>query len=71
MPNEFIEKRVHDSSGRLEYYGQAEPGSATSAAKWRIEKYTYSGIEETGKGYPGGDNANIYIWDNRATYSYS
>jgi len=71
MPNEYIEKFAYDSSGRLEYYGQAAPGSATSAAKWRIEKYTYSGIQELDRGYPSGDNANIYIWDNRATYTYS
>jgi len=69
--NEFKERRAYDSSGRLEYLGQAEPGTLASEAKWRIKKYIYSGIQETDKRYPNGDNANIYIWDNRATYTYS
>ena len=32
-----------DSSGRMIYHGQAAPGTATSEAKWRICKYTYTG----------------------------
>ena len=69
--SEYIEKRAKDANGRLEYFGVAEPGSATSAAKWRIIKYSYSGIAEVDKLYPNGSNANVFIWDNRTSYSYS
>ena len=69
--NEFQEVFAYDSAGRLEYYGQAEPGSLTSEAKWMIEKYTYSGINEITKKYPNGSNANMFIWNNRASYTYS
>ena len=70
MPNEFIENRAYNSNGLLEYHGQAEPGTKDGEAKWQIEKHTYSGINETGKRYPNGDNANIFIWNNREGYSY-
>lgn len=71
MPNEFIERWAYDSAGRLEYYGQAEPGSSNSSEKWMIEKYEYSGVNEISKKYPDGSNANIFIWDNREAYTYS
>ena len=71
MPDEFIRKYAHDSNGRLEYEGEAEPGTLVTEGKWRIQKYTYSGIEETDKQYPNGDNANVYIWNSRETYTYS
>ncbi len=71
MANEFQERFAYDSNGRLEYYGQSEPGTKDNEAKWIIEKYSYSGINETGKRYPNGSNANIFVWNNRASYSYS
>ena len=69
--SEFQERFAYDSNGRLEYYGQAEPGSLDSEAKWIIEKTSYSGINEIGKKYPSGSYANIFIWDDRETYEYS
>ena len=71
MPNEFIERWAYDSAGRLEYYGQAEPGSSESAEKWMIEKYEYSGADEVSKKYPDGSNANTFIWSSRTSYTYS
>lgn len=71
MANEFQERRAYDSNGRLEYYGQSEPGTRDNEAKWMIEKYSYSGINETGKRYPNGNNANTFVWNNRERYSYS
>lgn len=71
MENEYQERFAYDSNGRLEYYGLAEPGSLDSEEKWRIRKYSYSGIEETSRKYPSGSYANVYIWDNRASYTYS
>ncbi len=70
MANEFQERFAYDSNGRLEYYGQSEPGSRDSEAKWMIERSYYSGINETGKRYPNGSNANVFIWNNRKTYNY-
>jgi len=71
MGNEFQERFAYDSNGRLEYYGQAEPGTTESEAKWRIEKTSYSGINETGKKYPNGSNANVFVWNDRGIYKYS
>jgi hypothetical protein len=71
MPNEFIERWAYDSAGRLEYYGQAEPGSSESSLKWMIEKYTYTGADEVAKNYPSGSNANTFAWSSKATYAYS
>lgn len=68
--SEFKELRDHDSNGRLEYYGQAEAGTPETEAKWMIRKYSYSGIVETGRTYPNGSTANIFVWKNRATYRY-
>ena len=71
MEIEFQERWAEDLNGRVEYYGQSEPGSTESESKWMIEKYEYSGIHERAKKYPNGSNANIFIWDDRATYTYS
>ena len=70
MTNEFQERFAYDSSGRLEYYGQSEPGTRNNESKWMIERYYYSGINETGKRYPNGNNANIFVWDDRETFNY-
>lgn len=70
MPDEFIENRAYNANGLLEYYGRAEPGTKDGEAKWMIRKYSYSGINETGRKYPNGDNANIYVWNDRETYTY-
>lgn len=70
MAGEFQENRAYDSNGRLEYYGQAEPGTRDGEAKWMIRRYTYQGINETGRRYPNGDTSNIYVWNDRETYTY-
>ena len=69
--NEFKERRYYDSNGRLEYYGQAEAGTGEGEAKWMIIKYSYGGISETGKTYPNGSTANIFILRRREDYKYS
>ena len=70
MANEFQERYAEDSNGRVEYYGQSEPGTLESEAKWTIKKYEYSGINENSKKYPNGSNANIFVWDDREIYEY-
>ena len=70
MANEFQERRAYDSNGRLEYYGQSEPGTRENEEKWMIERYSYSGINEDSKKYPNGSNANTFVWSNRTNYKY-
>ena len=67
-----LKQRIAYTAGGLtEYVGEAAPGTATSAAGWRIKKLTYSGSSVTQIDYADG-NANFdNIWDNRATYTYS
>lgn len=62
-----IQRFAYDGAGKLEYYGIARKGSATSDSVWTIEKYVYSG-----------DNLDYTlvsdftaIWDNRLSISYS
>lgn len=52
------------------YRGEAEPGSATSAAAWRISKITVSGDDLTITWADGSADFN-QIWDDRASLSYS
>lgn len=50
------------------YIGEAEPNTATSAAKWRIQKLDESSADFTRK-WAGRGQFN-QIWDNRLTLSY-
>lgn len=54
------------------YIGYAIPKSATSAGVWQIRLITYDGNNNplTGK-FANGSGAFSFIWDNRASYSYS
>lgn len=61
----------------LIYQGFARPGSATSAAVWQIAKHTYDANNNIlTTTWPQNTNGiataeYYYIWDNRATYTYS
>lgn len=68
---------VDDTGGspNLVYKGEANPGSATSAAAWRIQLITITtdggGNDDIAVTWADG-NANFdNIWDNRASLSYS
>ena len=56
----------------LKYRGLATPGAATSAAAWRICKYTcdVNGLV-TQIDFADGVSTFNKIWDNRDSYSYS
>jgi|SRR5277367_4062177 len=65
------------SGSNLIYKGFARPGSITSAAVWQIAQLTYDGsgnlLTIT---WPQDSNSNAnndyqFVWDNRATYTYS
>lgn len=53
------------------YVGEAAPGSATSAAAWKIKRLSYSGDNLTAVEWADGDTQYDNIWDNRASISYS
>ena len=57
------------STTDVTYVGYAPPGTATSIAKWRIQKID----ETTGTVVSWADGDTLYdnIWDNRVSLSYS
>lgn len=60
----LINKIAYDDSGNPIYYALAFQGSATSAAKWRIEKLAYdSNGQYTGSTFSQPNQ----VWDDRAT----
>lgn len=62
----------YDGSNRLIYQGLAIPGTASSEAAWSIQRYTYDGAGNlTAIEWVSGTNEPSYVWDDRATYSYS
>ena len=70
-PN-LIQRTDFSSAGQLNYRGWASAGVATSAASWKIIKYTYDATGNlTGTGFAGGSASFNQIWDNRASLSYS
>ncbi len=52
------------------YVGEANHGTATTAAAWRIKKIVVSGTLTTISYAGGNDNFNK-IWDDRASLAYS
>lgn len=57
-----------DDTGTYKYLGEAQPGTATSAAEWRIQRITNSDSTIT---WADGDGDFDNVWDDRATLSYS
>jgi len=60
---------IDTASGTVTYLGYAVPGTATSAASWKIKKIDSS--SGTTIKYADGVGTYTKIWDNRASYSYS
>jgi len=61
---------IDDASATTTYIGKAPIGTATSAAKWQIQKISSSGTVTT-IAWAAGSNHFGQIWDNRASLSYS
>jgi len=61
---------VDKTSSPTEYYGFANPGTATSSAYWKIMRKTVSGAIETFE-FADGDANFDNVWDDRASLSYS
>jgi len=58
-------------SSTLSYLGEANPGTATSAASWRIKKLVFDAAGDITVTYADGNSSFDNIWDNRASLSYS
>ena len=68
----FSRQLDYDGAGNLLYYGRALPGTALSAANWAIMKLDYDLNENvTSIRWAGGTKEFEYVWDNRASLSYS
>ena len=63
--------RAEYSSYNVIYEGWALPGIATSVARWKICKHTYSGTNLTQTDWADGNKNFDNVWDDRGTLSYS
>ena len=60
---------LEEASSTITYIGEADPGTATSAASWRIKRLdSTSGLAVK---YGGGVTTFSQVWDDRASLSYS
>ena len=59
------------TDGQPVFVGWAEPGTATSAARWRIAKLTYVANQVTQVQWATGSIAYNQVWDNHASLAYS
>lgn len=64
--------RTDDVGGTpdVTYVGESDPGSASSAAVWRIKRVTDDGTEFITVEWAGGGSFD-QIWDDRASLTYS
>lgn len=67
---EQLSKRMEEVGGGVTYFGDAQPGTATSAACWRIKKVTETSTTLVIEWASGSNHFN-QIWDNRLSLSYS
>lgn len=68
--------RLIDKVGDYTYIGEALPGTATSAASWRIKRIYEKPIDGENSGdfdilWAEGTADLIHVWEDRLTYSYS
>ena len=61
----------NNSDGNPLYIGEATPGTATSAAGWRIKKVTYENGNPIAIEWASGTTEFDKTWDDRADYDYS
>ena len=64
-------KRVDFITESLFYRGEAEAGTATSAAGWRIRRVTIGDDNDVTEEWADGTAGFTKTWDNRASYAYS
>lgn len=64
-------QKIAYSGDNVEYVGQAKPGTTSATAGWSIKKLTYSGSNVTDVQWANSDSGFIFVWDNRASYTYA
>lgn len=62
--------KLYATSGNDLYIGEAVVGTATSSAKWRIQKIVGYATTVTAEYYADRDTRFNKVWSSRATYSY-
>jgi len=69
----FTTKLTYDgTSERVQYVGTAYAGTATTAKAWMIKKLTYDVSNRlTDVQWANGDAAFNFVWDSKASYTYS
>ena len=68
----MTQKFVKDGNGNIQYQGFADPGTATSEAKWAIRKFTYDGAGfNTDIQWAQGTDGFTNVMDNYASYTYA
>ena len=69
-PNDKMARMAY-TSGDLIYLGIAQPGTASSEAKWRIREYSYTSGDVVSILFADGNLNFDNVWDDRASLSYS
>lgn len=65
-----LQALIDEASGTVTYVGEANPGTATATAEWRIQKIDTSANPISVK-WADGNTSFDNVWDNRASLSYS
>ena len=65
-----LSRRTDFVTDSLIYIGEAAPGTAESAAEWRIKRLTIAGDDDVTEEWAGGTGTFDKAWSNRAGYSY-
>ena len=63
--------KLIDQEGTISYIGEALPGTANSAASWRIFRLDESNDPDLQIMWASGNAEFIHTWDDRATYNYT
>ena len=64
-------KRTDYISDDVFYRGSAVPGTATTAAGWRIARVTISADGDSTEEWASGNALFTKVWNDRASYTYS
>lgn len=64
-------RRIDVISDTVMYKGEATPGTANSAASWRISRITTNAEGDVTEEWAGGTAEFTQVWDNRLSLSYS
>ena len=67
----MLAKRVDFLSETVVYIGEAQPGTTTASALWRIKRVTLGPGEDVTEQWAGGSASFSQVWDNRFDLSYS